>query len=167
MSRHHHDDHHQHDHHHHDDHRRHRGGPRHERGGGGARGPEGSEFLDLEPTRALLGAASGMAKDVVIDLLRAAVRKRLEERLGAEIERIGFAAADVLADDFEANRRIEAVLEDRKSSRKDLEERLAQSLRGASTTTRGAASPQTSANPAPSKPTAAKPPAGRRTKRER
>ncbi|MCA9633370.1 MAG: hypothetical protein KC766_37230 [Myxococcales bacterium] len=130
----HHDDHHHHDcrhhhhdcrHHHHDDHRQ-RGERRRQ---GGERGPEDTEFLDLEPTRLLLGAASGVAKEVLVDLLRAAVRQRLEERLGEEIQRIGFAAADVLADDFEANRRIEAVLEDRRSSRKDLEERLAATLR--------------------------------------
>ncbi len=155
MSRHHHDDHHHHgghhhgaDHHHHDDH--HRDGAR------AARGPQDTEFLDLEPTRVLLGAASGLAKDVVIDLLREAVRKRLQERLGSEIERIGFAAADVLADDFEANRRIEAVLEERRSTRKELEDRLAESLR------------QAPGESGPAKPTSAKSAAsGRRAKRGR
>ena len=156
MSRHHHDDHHHHHHdghHHHDDHHHRDGGSRD--GERRDRGPAGSEFLDLEPTRMLLGAASGVAKEVVVELLRAAVRKRLEERLGAEIERIGFAAADVLADDFEANRRIEAVLEERRSSRKDLEERLAESLR------------DSQASAAPSAAAGAAPKPARRTKRGR
>ncbi|MGE3669176.1 MAG: hypothetical protein AB7K71_05925 [Polyangiaceae bacterium] len=148
----HHDDQHHHhhgQHHHHEDH--HHRGDREPR----ERGPEGTEFLDLEPTRLLLGAASGVAKEVMIDLLRAAVRRRLEERLGAEIERIGSAAADILVDDFEANRRIEAVLEERRSSRKGLEERLAASLREAP--------PPAEAGPAA--PTSSKP--ARRSKRGR
>lgn len=97
-------------------------------GGRDQRGPENTEFLDLEPTRMLLSLASGLSRSVAEDILRGAIRKRLEERLGPELERIGRVAADLLADDFEANLRIERAIEDHKSTRQNLEQRLVAAL---------------------------------------
>lgn len=76
----------------------------------------------------LLSLASGLSRSVAEDILRGAIRKRLEERLGPELERIGRVAADLLADDFEANLRIERAIEDHKSTRQNLEQRLVAAL---------------------------------------
>lgn len=112
-----------HDHHHHHDHDH----PGH---GGDQGGPPGTDFLDLELSQVLLGEANRMAQSVALDLMREALRERLRERLGDRLAAVGRIAADVLADDVEANLEIEARIVERKAGSADVEERLRAALAG-------------------------------------
>jgi hypothetical protein len=86
------------------------------------RGPEGTEFLDLEITKVLAAEAEGLAREAARELVREALRERLRERIGPELERIGHLAADRLADDLEANLAIEDVIVERKEKRRAQDE---------------------------------------------
>jgi hypothetical protein len=81
------------------------GGPDH---GGGARGPEGTEWLDLELSKVLSARADALTRGVAEELIRDAIKERLRERLGPRLEAIGRHAADKLADAAEASLDIEA-----------------------------------------------------------
>lgn len=94
------------------------------------RGPEGTEFLDLEISQVLFAQASEVAKDAALDLMREAMRERLRERLGDRLRALGRLAADELADDFEANLEIEARIAARKESAGGLEQKLRDALHG-------------------------------------
>lgn len=100
----------------------------HERSGGRS-GPEGSHFLDLEITRMLYGQAEKIAMEAARDIVKEAITARLRERMGDELEAIAVVAADAIADDFEANRRIEEVLEARRDERRDLKQRIHEAVR--------------------------------------
>jgi histone H3/H4 len=95
------------------------GGRRDERRGEGQRerGPEGTEFLDLEISKVLYEEAAGLTRAAVRDILREAIAKRLRERLGDRLEAIARLAADELADDVEANLDIEARIAARRQTR--------------------------------------------------
>jgi hypothetical protein len=119
-----HDDHHGDDHHgdhHHGD----RGPSRdhHER-----RGPEGTEFLQVEMSKVLAAEAYDMARDAARDILREAIRERVRERVGDRLVELARIVADDLVDDFEANLAIEGQIEARKASRAATEEKLRAAL---------------------------------------
>jgi hypothetical protein len=114
-----HDDHDHHDHHGHHDHGHHdHGHDRHDNG------PEGTDFLDLEISRVLFNAADEMTRDAAREIMRDAIRERLRARLGDKLKALGELAADMLADDIEANLAIEDAIEHRKQARKDLDDRV-------------------------------------------
>jgi hypothetical protein len=102
----------------HDGHGRHGGPP------GRKAGPEGTDFLDLEISKVILGEAESMTRQVYGELLREAIRERLRERLGDQITAVGRLAADILADDIEANLGIERLIEQRKGERREVDSRL-------------------------------------------
>jgi hypothetical protein len=94
------------------------------------RGPEGTEFLDLEMSRVLFGEAEGLAREAARDLLRDALKERLRERLGPRLQAIAHVAADALADDVEANLGIEDLIRAHGERRRNVEERLRAALWG-------------------------------------
>lgn len=100
-------------------------------GGEGPRqqGPSGPEFLHLEVSRWLEGDAKRDADDLIRDILYEAVRARLEERLGARLREVGAAIADEIADDFEANLAIEAVLDTRREAHRNSVEAIQKKFR--------------------------------------
>jgi hypothetical protein len=97
---------------------------------GGRGGPEGTEFLDLEISKVLLGEASSLAREAAREILKEAVKARLRERLGERLEAIGRLAADVLCEDIEANLAIEERIGARREERKEIERRLREALAG-------------------------------------
>jgi hypothetical protein len=101
---------------------------RERRGPDRGRGPEGTEFLDLEMSRVLFGEAEGLAREAARDLLREALKARLRERLGPRLEAIAHVAADALADDVEANLGIEDLIRTHRERRRDTEEKLRAAL---------------------------------------
>ncbi|MEB2311778.1 MAG: hypothetical protein OZ921_17595 [Sorangiineae bacterium] len=95
-------------------------------GGGDARGPgaRDTEFLDLEISQVLLGEARRAARGVAVELMQEALRERLRERLGERLAAIGRLAADILADDVEANLAVESTIGARRERGREIEERL-------------------------------------------
>lgn len=87
-------------------------------------GPPGTDFLDLEISQVLYGEAAGVARDAFRELLKDAVKARLQERFGAKIDALAKLAADELVADVETNLSIEALINARKQSRRGREEAL-------------------------------------------
>jgi hypothetical protein len=104
-----------HDHHpHHHGHHHHGDGHRHP---GDRRGPPHSGFLDLEMSKVLESRAGDMVRPALDELLREAIVERLRERMGPRLRDLGRAAADLVADDVEANLDIEARIAARREAR--------------------------------------------------
>lgn len=93
------------------------------------RGPEGTQFLQLELSRWLEGQGRDEGHGIVRELLKRAIAARLEERLGERIAALGTAIADEIADDFEANLLIEAQIDARRDAKKSAIERAQSALR--------------------------------------
>jgi len=87
-------------------------------------GPAGTDFLDLEISQVLYGEAAGVAREAFRELLKDAVKARLAQRFGAKIDALAKLAADELLDDVETNLSIEALINDRKQSRRGREEAI-------------------------------------------
>jgi len=99
------------------------------RGGGeDRRGPPGTDWLDLEMSKVLQGAAERLARGAAEEILKDAIKARLLERLGPRLEAIGRLVADQLADDVEANLDIEARIAARREARRLLDGRIAEAL---------------------------------------
>jgi hypothetical protein len=113
-----------------EDDRRERKGPDQGPHGHQGRGPEGTEFLDLEMSRVLFGEAEGLAREAARDLLRDALKERLRERLGPRLQAIANVAADALADDVEANLGIEDLIRAHGERRRSVEEKLRAAISG-------------------------------------
>jgi len=94
-------------------------------------GPTGTEFLDLEISKVLLGRAQSMARSVTEEIIRDAIKARMKERLGARLEAIGRLAADELILDIEANLEIEARIAARNQARRAIEGDIGAAVRGA------------------------------------
>lgn len=107
-----------------------RGGP--QRGGGGA---PGTEFLDLELSKVLMGRAQAMSRGVAEEIIRDAIKARIKERLGPQLAAIGHLAADELIGDIEANLEIEARIAARREAKRAMEGQIGAAIRGASVAT--------------------------------
>lgn len=99
-----------------------------ERGGEGRRGPEGTEFLNLEMSKVMYAEAASLTREAARELLKDAIKERLRERLGTRIAAIAKLAADELADDVEANLAIEALIASRKQARQGQDEALRRAM---------------------------------------
>jgi hypothetical protein len=93
-------------------------------------GPPDTQFLDLELTKVLYGEAEGLAREAARDILREALRARLRERLGARLEALAHIAADALADEVETNLRVEALIQEQRGRKRDVEERVRSAMSG-------------------------------------
>ena len=106
------------------------GGDRGPGGGGGERrGPPDTSFLNLEMSKVMYAEAQEMALDAGREIMREAIKARLRERLGEQIEALARLAADELADDILANLDIEGRIDDRRRARQGLDARLIDALR--------------------------------------
>jgi hypothetical protein len=81
-------------------------------------GPPGSEWLELEISKVLEGIAERHVRRMAEELIKDAMKARLKERIGAQLEEIGRRAADQLADDMIANLEIEAKIQARTAVRR-------------------------------------------------
>lgn len=98
-------------------------------GGGPGGGGPSAAFLDLEISQVLFGEAQQAARQVALELMREAMRERLGERLGEQLAALGKLAADELADDIEANLRIEAAIGERTRKSQELAAQVADAMK--------------------------------------
>jgi hypothetical protein len=94
-------------------------------------GPADTGFLNLEISKVILSEAQALATEVGREVLREAIRERLKERLGERLRAVGHLVADALADDLEANLAIESKIEEHRTTRQGLDERVREALSGA------------------------------------
>lgn len=73
-------------------------------------GPAGTEWLELEISQVLQGIAERHVRQMAEELIKDAMKARLKERIGAQLEAIGRRAADALVEDMAANLEIEAKI---------------------------------------------------------
>ncbi len=88
----------------------------------------GQRWLALELSKVIQGDAERLAHVAAEEILEDAIKARLRERLGPQLEAIGRLVADQLADDVEANLDIEARIAARREARRLLDGRIAESL---------------------------------------
>lgn len=108
------------DHHHHHGHNDHD----HHHGGDQGDGPSGTDFLDLEMRKVLLGEAQGVTREAFRDLLKEAAKRHLQDKWGDRIDALAGLAVDELLADVETNMAIEAAIEARAKAKRDVDERL-------------------------------------------
>jgi hypothetical protein len=112
--------------------------PKHDRDrpSGPGEGAPDTQFLDLEISSVLYDEADRLCREAARELLRDAIRTRLEERLGGHLREIGRLAADALADDIETNLEIETLILDRRAARSSIGDRVREIMH-AKASTRG------------------------------
>ena len=84
----------------------------------------GAEFLDLEISQVLYGEAQGIVREAFRELLKEHAKRRIEARMGGQLEALAELAVDELLADVEANLAIERRIEERERQRAALAERL-------------------------------------------
>jgi hypothetical protein len=93
--------------------------------GGERRGPPDTSWLQLEMSKVIEAGAEDLARAAVEEILKDAIKARLEERLGPKLEALGRLCADRIADDVEANLDIEARIAARREARRATEAQMA------------------------------------------
>ena len=106
-----------------------RGGDQGQRDGGDRGGAPDTEFLDLEISKVLFGRAQSMARSVAEEIIRDAIKARMNERFGARLEAIGRLAADELVVDNETNLDIEARIAARREARRAIDGEFGAAMR--------------------------------------
>jgi hypothetical protein len=104
-------------------------------------GPADSEFLNLEMSKVVLSDAESLIAEAGRDILRAAIRERIEERFGDRLRAVGHLVADAAMDDLEANLSIESLIHANRNARRGLDERVREVLGSVKATPPPAAAP--------------------------
>lgn len=106
--------------HDHDDHchDQHHGSPQAHGGG------PNTDFLDFELHKVMYDEAESIVREAYRELLKDAIKQRLQARWGGRITALANLAADEAMADADANFQIQALIESRNAAHADVEQRI-------------------------------------------